>query len=243
MDCPESNSLGYVIHNMFFDAFVDGKTTKNIRYQLPLHVFLCNFRSSLVIVSITLEVFVAFRLSDCPCMCFGLACIFTLCTCCAQKSVYIVTHSYIHKMHTSISHYKRKYFKHPYFKPFQKINTVWWEAINVSQTLCQLCWRMSPDVFSPLLHIQKELLVFSHDLPDTQRWDNVTVKIVVNMVQSFHLSMEGLGYQKLQSSTLFWLHIMCSCKPITFPRVTSMYLSTWTAVGFVKDHLYFFFYH
>jgi len=41
MDCSESKfSMGYVIHNMFFDAFVEGKTTKNIRYQLPLHVFM-----------------------------------------------------------------------------------------------------------------------------------------------------------------------------------------------------------
>jgi len=58
-------------------------------------------------------------------------------------------------------------------------------------------------VSSPLLHIQKGLLVFLHDLPDTQRLDNVTVKIVVNMMQSFHLSMEGLGHQKPQSSTWF----------------------------------------
>jgi hypothetical protein len=94
MDCPESKfSMGCVIHKMFFDAFVEGKTIKNIRYQLPLHVFLCDFRSSLVIVSITLEVFVAFRISDCPLMCFGLACIFTLCSCYFQKSVSIVTHS------------------------------------------------------------------------------------------------------------------------------------------------------
>lgn len=63
---------------MFFDAFVESKTTKNIRCQLPLHVFLCDFRSSLVIVNITSEVFVAFCVIDCPWMCFGLVCIFML---------------------------------------------------------------------------------------------------------------------------------------------------------------------
>jgi hypothetical protein len=37
MDCPKSKfTVGCVTH-MFFDAFVESKTTKNIRYQLPLH--------------------------------------------------------------------------------------------------------------------------------------------------------------------------------------------------------------
>jgi hypothetical protein len=45
VDCPESKfSVGFVIHNIFFDAFVESKTTKNIRYQLPLHVFLLWFQ-------------------------------------------------------------------------------------------------------------------------------------------------------------------------------------------------------
>jgi len=57
-------------------------------------------------------------------------------------------------------------------------------------------------VSSPPLHIQKGLLVLLHDLPDTQRLDNVTVEIV-NMMQSFRPSMECLGYQKLQSGTWF----------------------------------------
>lgn len=60
------------------------------------------------------------------------------------------------------------------------------------------------------------------------------------MTHLLHLNMEGLGHEKLQSSA--WIdcisyldvsHLLSKC-------VTSMYLSTWTAVGFVKDHLYFF---
>jgi hypothetical protein len=35
MDCPESKfSMGYVIHNMFFDAFVESKNNKE--YKIPV---------------------------------------------------------------------------------------------------------------------------------------------------------------------------------------------------------------
>jgi hypothetical protein len=54
-------------------------------------MYCLDFRSSLVIVSITLEVFAAYCMSDCPRMCFGLARIFYVLA--MLRSVYIVTHS------------------------------------------------------------------------------------------------------------------------------------------------------
>lgn len=61
------------------------------------------------------------------------------------------------------------------------------------------------------------------------------------MMQLFHPNMEVLGNQKLRSSTWFDCISYLDVSQLLSTCVTSMYLCTWNAVGFVKDHLYFFY--
>jgi hypothetical protein len=57
----------------------------------------------------------------------------------------------------------------------------------------------------------------------------------------FCLNVKGLGHHKLQSSARIDCISYLDVSHLLSTYVTSMYLSTWTAVGFVKDHLYFFY--
>jgi hypothetical protein len=135
---------------MFFDAFVESKRTRNIRYQLPIRVFLW-FQKLFSNSTYYLRSFCYFLPEWLFADVLWISAHFLRHVLALLRRVFILSHilKFIKctRPYRTIRENISNMFVLWTVVP-NKINTVWYEAINVTRTLCQFCWRKSWCIFT-----------------------------------------------------------------------------------------------
>lgn len=144
--------MGYVIHNIFFDAFVASKTTKNIKIPVTSTCISLWFQKLFSNSKYYFRSFCCFLPEWLSLDVFWISIHFLHYVLAVLRGFFILSHILKSIKCTHPNLIIRENILNIYLLnccSIKQTNSMLRGHKNVTQTLCQMCWRMSSDVSSP----------------------------------------------------------------------------------------------